>query len=653
MSQVIEKSPLQAGREAFDRHAWHEAFELLTEADASEKLEADDLDKLAQAAWWSGRLEECISARERAYGLFLDAGKPHRAALTALMLASDYFDKLAHSIGAGWFGRAERLLESEPESAEHGYLAMMHSVSALRVADFDSALASAEKTLDIGTRFGDRDLQAYGLLLKGKVLVSRGDVDEGLPLLDEATVAAVGGEIGPLASGIIYCMAISTSASLADYERAGQWTEASMRWCERQAISGFPGVCRVHRAEIMRLRGSWTEAEQEARRALTELKNFNLEIAAHGFYELGEVRFRMGDLEAAADAFRQAHELGRDPQPGLALLRLQEGKKEAALSSIKRALRNESDRLERARQLPGLVEIAVAAGELEEARPAVQELEEIAETYGSRVLQASALCARGALEIAEGRAADAVDTLHESWRLWKEADLPYEAAKARLMYGTALRADGDEDAARLEIEAARAAFQELGAAIDLKRTFELLGEEHAPPTKAAGERLCKTFMFTDIVGSTNLADAMGDQTWETTLAWHDSALRQLFDAYGGEEVKQIGDGFFVAFDRPSSAVECAVAVQRRLAAQRKEHGFAPPVRIGLHVAEATRTGRDYAGMGVNEAARIGALAEGGEILASKDFFAEAGSIRFPVSPSREVTLRGVSRPVEVASIDPS
>jgi class 3 adenylate cyclase len=653
MSRVIEDSPLQAGRDAADRHAWREAYELLKEADESGQLTADDLKMFGESSWWLGKLEDSISARERAFTAYLTGGDKRKAAVMALTLANDYFGKLAHSIGAGWFNKAERLLQDEPDCVEKGWLAMMHALSALTISDYEAALANAESTLAIGTQFGDRDLLAFGLCFKGRALVGLNQVKEGLGLLDEATVAAVSGELLPFSTGMIFCMAITTTAELADYGRAGEWTDASMRWCERQSIAGFPGICRVHRAEIMRLRGAWAEAEQEARRALTELQPFNLMFAGEGFYELGEIRLRMGDIEGAEDAFRQANELGREPQPGLALLRLAEGKIDSAASAIGRALDDPAgNRIQRLRLLPARVEIALAAGDLDTTRAAVEELEQLGDVYDSNVLQATTLGARGALELAEGRPSSAIRSLRQSRRLWKEADLPYEAARARLMLGLALRADGDEDAAELEITAAKKAFEKLGAALDLRRALDLLGEEIAeglPKASVPAERVKKTFMFTDIVGSTNLAAAMGDDAWGAVLGWHDDTLRKLFTAHCGEEVKQAGDGFFVSFDDATEAVECAVDIQTRLAAHRKTAGFAPQVRIGLHSAEVTRKGRDYEGMGVHKAARIAGLAEGGQVLVSRDVL-EAAKVRFPASEPRPVELKGVTEPVEVASI---
>lgn len=648
MDKTITEGPLQAGREAAKKHAWLEAFDLLSEADAREPLSPDDLATMAEAAWWIGKNDACVGARERAFSSYLDQGNEVAAAGMAIALARDNKLKLEAGISRGWFLRAERLLTDQPESAEHGWLLRMKAGQATREGDLEGALELDREALQIGMRTGNRDLQGIALHDQGEDLVRLGRVEEGLALADEATVAAVSGELGPYATGVVYCNTISLSDALADYRRAGEWTEASIRWCERQSIAGFPGICRVHRADVMRLLGHWSEAEREARQACSELEDAGLLMfAGEGFYEIGTIRLKMGDVEAAEDAFRQAHEKGRDPQPGMALLRLAQGKVDAAQGAMLRALEETTARLDRSKLLPASVEIAVAAGELNTARAATDELESIADEFRSPALHAEAAMCRGIVEMAEGDPTAACRSLKRSWQLWQEVDAPYEAARARMLLGEAYRAQGDEESAALEFGAARAAFERLGAASDLRRVWELIGPEAAG---AGAARLVRTFMFTDIVRSTNLVEAMGDEGWEDVLRWHDRTLRALFAEHGGEEVDHAGDGFFVSFESPTLAVECAVAIQRTLAEHRRSHGFSPPVRIGIHAAEATHLGKDYRGRGVHVAARVGALAEGGEILASEATL--AGAIeRFSVGDSRTVSLKGISEPVEVVTVD--
>jgi class 3 adenylate cyclase len=654
MSQPDVADSLEAGRDAVARNAWREAFDLLGAADASRGLPPEDLEHLAEAAFWSGRLPACIDAYERAYAAYLEQRNQRRAGVVALELAREYQHKLAHSIAAGWFNRAKSLLEQEPESPEYGYLVLARVSGALGEGALDRALEHARRAVEIGSRSGDRDLEALALHKQGCVLVAKGEVVEGLALLDEATVAAVSGGLRTLTTAIIYCNTIDCCRDLADYRRAGEWTEAATRWCEKQAISGFPGICRVRRAEVMRLRGAWAQAEQEARRACGELQEFVPDVAGAGFYEIGEIRLRLGDLPAAEEAFRQAHELGREPQPGLSLLRLAQGKVEIAAAAIRGALEDESwDRLARARLLPARVEIALAAGDLEGSRAAAEELEGIAQAYASPALEAVAACARAALQLEEGDAAGALRNIRRGGQLWRELDMPYEAARARMQMAAALRLAGDEDSAQLELQSARSAFERLGAAPEARRAAELLGTEvgsDSRPSATRGRRATRTFMFTDIVKSTHLVEALGDDAWEDLLRWHDQTLRSLFAGHGGEEIKQAGDGFFVGFREAPEAIECAVAIQRTLADHRRAHGFAPQVRIGLHAAEAAQLGRDYGGMGVHEAARIAALAEGGEILASRVTL-PAGAVRFAASEPRSVSLKGISAPVEVVAID--
>ena len=633
-----------------ERHAWHEAFELLTTADRERRLEARDLDALGEAAWWAGRMDDAIAARERAYAAYVEEGDANQAAMMAVLLVRDLGVRRESALAGAWMSRAERLLEDQPEGVAHGFLIRYRSRSTFERGDFQQALDLNEQALEIGTRLGNQDLQALALQGKGEAMVAMGRVEEGRAIQDEATVAAVSGELTPFVTGIIYCNVIADCADLGDYGRAGEWTEAAKRWCERQSITGFPGICRVHRAEIMRLRGSWAEAIDEAQRACTELEGHGmLAFVGDAFNELGHIRLRMGELNAAADAFRQANELGHEPQAGLALLRLAEGKVDRARVTIDRAVADAgSDRLRRVKLLPVQSRIALLTGDLDVARAATEELEAIAEAYDTTAFHAQALASRGALQVAEERPAEAIATLRQARKLWTEIDLPYEAAEIRVSLGLAYRATGDEDAATLELEAARAMFERLGATLDARRVTELIGEGDA--AAAASMRVERAFMFTDMVRSTNLVEAIGDEAWTDLVRWHDQTLRVCFERNGGEEVDHAGDGFFVAFESADRALGCAVEIQRKLVEHRRTAGFAPQVRIGVHVAEAARHGQDYLGKGVHEAARVGALAEGGEILATAVTLEAAGG-RFTATERRTVPLKGMAQPVEIVALD--
>jgi class 3 adenylate cyclase len=637
---------LERARNALAGKEWQEAYEVLSELDRAENLDADDLNGLADAAWWTGRMDVSIEARTRTYAARLERGEHRAAAMSALRLARDHELKRSGLQGA-WFARAERLLAGEDDCPEQGFLERARSRLALAAGDLEAAIAHAERTLDLGSRFQDRDLMALGLHDKGSALVRHGDAETGLALIDEATVAAVSGELNPFATGIIYCGVIAASFDVGDLGRAGNWTEAATRWCERQSISGFPGVCRVNRAEVMRLRGSWPEAEEELRTAVAELDDFAPSVAASAFYELGELQLRMGDLAAAEESFRQAHGLGVEPQPGLALLRLANGDVESAHRGLRRALSDEArNRLSRARLLPASVQISVAAGETEEARVAAEELTEIAEDYGTTALAAHAAAAAGAVALAEQETDSAIRDLRRALRLYQEVEIPYEAARVRLLAAEAYRLDGDADAAELELRAAHATFDRLGAVRDVRRAAEALGRLAAT---AGGQRAGRTFLYTDICDSTSLVEAMGDEAWTGLVGWHDRTLRQLFGEYGGEEVDHSGDGFFVAFPDAKRAVECAAAVQRRLAAHRRTNGFAPEVRVGVHSAEASRSAAGYSGKGVHEAARVGALAGPGEIYASLTTARLVDGIAY--SEPQTVTLKGISEPVDVVTVD--
>lgn len=298
------------------------------------------------------------------------------------------------------------------------------------------------------------------------------------------------------------------------------------------------------------------------------------------------------------------------------------------------------------------VAIALASGDAATARAAADALREIVEAFPSAISRAASMTATGAVELAEGSAEAATRTLRGAVAAWNELAAPYDAARARMFLADAHEAAGSREGAMLELHAARAAFERLGAAPDLRRAEQRLAQHHdatAEPAVGADQRVVRTFVFTDIVDSTRLAEVLGDEAWGALMRRHDRSLREVIREHGGEEIKATGDGFFLAFADAGAAIDAMVAVQRRLAADREEHGFAPAVRIGLHTAEASRTGLDYLGRGVNYAARIGAAAGDGEIVASEATFIAARR-EIPVSGKRSLTLKGIAEPVAVASI---
>lgn len=644
-STATPADPLEAGRAALGRHEWASAFERFTAAEAERPLRGADLEDLATAAFFTARADAGITAKERAFKAWLDEGDPVRAAYLALDIAREYAYLGKTSIATSWMRRAERML-GDGETYAHGYLALTRAEAAAAAGDPDLALAEAARAIEIGERTTDGDLRAFAQGTLAQLKIAAGDVDDGFALLEEAALAAVSGELSPFASGVTACRMIGTCRDLTDYRRASEWIEATERYCAKQAVSGFPGVCRVHRAEVTAVSGAWDKAEIDLERATAELGAYNAApVQADGYYAIGDVRRLKGDLAGAEAALREAHARGKSPQPALALIRLAEGKVKAASSAIDAAVAETWDRWARARLLPAQVEIAIAAGDVERARAAVTEHAEIIATRPSPALRAAQAMAKGRVLLAEGDAAGAGRELRTAVREWREVGVPYEIARTRALLARALRALDDEEDADLELRAALDEFRRLGAPGDVDAAEREL--------RAAEERLSgpvqvrMTFMFTDIVGSTNLAEALGDQAWERLLRWHDDTLRALMASGGGEVVKRTGDGFFVAFESARHGVDCAISIQRALRDHRDATGFAISVRIGLHTAEANRRDADYSGMGVHVAARIAAMAGAGEILASAETLADAG---VPAADTREAAVKGVSVPVRVTTV---
>ena len=640
--------PVDAGRAALARHAWQEAYDQLSQADRDGQLSGADLESLSLAAFFAAQGDAELEVKERAFRAYVAEGNDLRAAYLALDVARRHGFAGKHSIASAWTRRAERIIGPDGDTYAHGYLALIRSESAVVAGDVETALAEAERAVEIGTHAADADLKASALTNLGALKIASGATSDGFALMEEASFAAVNGELSPFMSGMTACRMIGACRDLTDYRRATEWIEATEKYCDRQSLSGFPGICRIHRAEIAAVGGAWEIAQRELERATIELGAYNATPPqADGFYAIGDIRRLKGDFAGAEEALREAHARGRSPQPALALVRLAEGKIKAAAAAISAAVAEETtDRWARARLLPAQVEIAIVAGDVERARTAVDELAEIVVGYPSPALEAGRRVALGRVLLAEGDAAGAAHELRAAIKGWREVGAPYEVARARAVLSRALRAGEDADDADLEVRAALAEFRRLGARVDAEAAERDLND--ADQRGGAPVSARKTFMFTDIVGSTNLAEALGDRAWERLLRWHDDTLRKHVANGGGEIVNSTGDGFFVAFDSARAGVAVAISIQRALLEHSATTGFAPPVRIGLHTAEANRRGTDYSGKGVHVAARVAALAGGGEILATAETLAEAGDSS--ASATRTAAIKGVTAPVTVGTI---
>lgn len=466
---------LKRGRESYGRRAWGDAYQSLSLADQATPLGVEDLELLAISAYLIGRDDDYLSALDRAHHAHLHAGEGVRAARCAFWLGLNLLLRGGMGRATGWFARAQRLLEGgERDCVEQGYLLLPVAEQHLTAGDYETAYTTAAGAAEIGDRFRDPDLIACARHVQGRALMLQMQVQKGLALLDEAMVAVTAGELSPIMTGLIYCSVIDACQQMYASDRAREWTSALLHWCDEQPeMVAFTGVCRVHRAEIMQLHGAWREAIEEARRACERCQGTNQQAAAAAFYQQAEVYRLRGEFAVAEESYRSASQLGWEPQPGLALLRLAQGRTDAAATAIRRVVSATKDRLQRTRLLPAYIEIMLAVGDIPEARGACRELEEIAKSFDTDVLGAMAAHARGAVELAEDDAQAALGSLRGAWQVWQRIEAPYMAARVRVLMGLTCRALGDDEGAGLELDAARAVFAHLGAAPDLARIDSL------------------------------------------------------------------------------------------------------------------------------------------------------------------------------------
>lgn len=495
-NEPAEGDLLERAQLASEQGDWLRALDLFIEADSRSPLESDDLPMLAEAAYAAGRLDITIEAWERAHQGHLRAGDRMAAAGAAVRVALHLLiDTALMAPIRGWLKRAERLLEGFGDEPVHAWLAVCHSYERMLSGDAEAARRWARRAVDVGSRL-EPAAAAVGRVAEARAVIFLGDVDEGLALLDEAGVAAAWNELDAVTAGIVYCELVCALQGLARYDQAEEWTEAMERWSVAWGVGTMRGRCRVHKAEILRLRGSWPEAEEEALLACEELRPYLRRELGWPLTELGRIRLQKGDLEGAEEAFIEAHELAWDPHPGLALVHLARGDIDGAAALIRDALDHPlkvpskeqppDNDLRRAPLLAAQVEIAVAGGDLESARSAADDLEDVARRFQSRALEAMAASARGMVQLAEGDHAEARHRLETATRLWHEVGAPYEAATARLRLSEALRADGNKGRAEVELRTAQVTLERVGARPPFGRSTEEPAHT-APPSAPSAD----------------------------------------------------------------------------------------------------------------------------------------------------------------------
>lgn len=462
---MTAEAGIDQGRVAFRENRWTDAFESFRDADQQGGLPAPDLDRLAVAEILTGNTTAGLDTLTRAHEEYLVVGDVIGAARCAGWMGMQLMNLGEAARAGGWFARGQRLVDelAEPDAVQ-GLLLLPIGLGKLYGGDPAGALQVFSQVADFGQKFQDKDLSALALLGTGQATLMLGHPDEGLRMFDEVMVAVTAGELSPIPSGIIYCAVIGNCHLAFDLERALQWTTALDRWCNaRPDMVAFSGQCQSHRAEIFRLHGAWAEAMEAAAAAQGRSTRGDPQALYGGYYQQGEVQRLTGKLDDADASYRQAARSGYEPQPGMALLWLARGDAKQAQSMIRRTV-GVADVATRRNLLPALVEIELAAPDLEAARRGADELEVFARECPMPMVRAVADQADGAVRLANGDPAGASPALRNAWKLWLDLGVPYEAARCRVLIGRACRALGDEPSALMDFEAAHAELLELGAA---------------------------------------------------------------------------------------------------------------------------------------------------------------------------------------------
>jgi DNA-binding CsgD family transcriptional regulator len=473
-SADAERDDVERGRAAYAGRRWADAFKALSRADDASPLTAPDLCMLAWSALLLARHDDFVRSMERAHKAYLSGDDVQAAVRCAFWLGFVHGYRGDFGPAMGWGERAARLL-GEGDSVEHAYLTLPVLMMSAMAGAWPEVRDLAVDVTAAGERFGDADLTAFARHWHGRALVRMERLADGFALLDESMVSVTSDELSPFLTGLVYCSMIEACQEVFDLRRSQDWTRALAAWCDSQPdLVPFSGQCLVHRAQMLLLGGRWQDALNEATRAgvlAAQADDGGAIGGAH--YVLGEIHRLRGERDDALDAYETAHGLGRQPQPGLALLRLAQGDVAAARAALQRACDEAADPLGRVALLPAFVDVLVASSAAAEARVACDELAATADAIGTTMLTALAAAARGSVDLLGGAASDALPGLREAERLWQQLGAPYELARVRVALGQACRALGDDDSAQLELNAARDTFRALGATPDLDRVRSL------------------------------------------------------------------------------------------------------------------------------------------------------------------------------------
>ena len=466
---------LVKARETYERGDWVSAFQTWSDVEPG-SLDADDQSRLAFTAYLLGRREECLAALQGAFRAHVDAGEAAAAARCAFWLAMIHARSGEMAIGGGWAARAHGLLEEAGDVVEHGYLTFLQMHRHIGQQEWPDAFACAVRATATGRRFADPDLTALGLAAQGRLTLYTGSVPAGLALFDEAMTAVASGEVSPVWAGDIYCLMIEGCQEVSDFGRAAEWTQALTSWCDRQpGLVPFTGQCAVHRGQIMALRGAWSQALEEFGLAVDRYTVAEATQACGlALAERGDVLRMRGEYAAADAAYEEAGTFGYEAQPGLVLLRLAQGRVEAAHSAVNRLLAERQGAVDRARLLPAAVRVLLAAGEVHRAQECAEELRAIAKSFACAAVTAESEDALGQVRMARGDASGALPHARAARRGWETLLCPYRAAQSQAAVGRALAQLGDAESATRELTGALAVLTRLGAGPAVEEVRPLL-----------------------------------------------------------------------------------------------------------------------------------------------------------------------------------